>query len=105
MDRSQTVHLTRNQIPYSPSPRQKLEALAAKAGTPELRITFKLAIHVKGYFLLTISSNYRFMKDNTKRATPERIEALDQYLEDSGIVTDGPAWHLDHELFKWQRIY
>ena len=82
-----------------------LEALAAKAGTPELRITFKLAIHVKGYFLPTISSNYRFMKDNIKRVTPERIEALDQYLEDSGIVTDGPAWHLDHELFKWQRIY
>ncbi|KAF9784381.1 hypothetical protein BJ322DRAFT_1064497, partial [Thelephora terrestris] len=57
-----------------------LAVLAAKAGAPELRIEVKLAMHSKGYFLLTISSNYRFFKDRMERVTQERIEALDRYL-------------------------
>ncbi|KAF9784390.1 hypothetical protein BJ322DRAFT_1064533, partial [Thelephora terrestris] len=57
-----------------------LKVLATKAGAPELRLEVKLAMHSKGYFLLTISSNYRLFKDRMERGTPERIEALDRYL-------------------------
>jgi len=83
---------------------EAMEILAKKAGTPELQPTFKMSVRANGNFLITISSNYSFLKD--RKTIPQvRIDALDRYLKEQGIVQDSPGWHLDYEHYMWRRIY
>jgi hypothetical protein len=81
-----------------------LNDLAKKAGTPHLRPTFKLSVRSKGCRLITISTNYSFLKDK-KYISRKDIETFGQYLKERGIVEDAPGWHLDHEHYMWRRIY
>ena len=80
-----------------------LAILAEKAGTPGLKLKLELGIHLEGCFLITIGSNYSFLKDR-KFITQGRIDALDKYLKEHGIVENSPAWHLDYDHYKWRRI-
>ena len=84
--------------------RGALATLAKEAGTPNLKLEFELGRHFKDHFLLTISSNYRFLTDQ-KSITQGEINLLDKYLKDHKIVQDSPAWHLDIEHYEWCRIY
>jgi hypothetical protein len=81
-----------------------LKDLAKKAGTPHLRPAFKLSMRSKGFRLITISTNYSFLKDK-KTISLKRIETFGQYLKEWGIVEDAPGWHLDYEHYMWRRIY
>ncbi|KAF9781563.1 hypothetical protein BJ322DRAFT_1111490 [Thelephora terrestris] len=83
-----SVHEAHDSLAAATKP-EALEVLASKAGTPELRVIYKIGMH---------------LKDNMRSVTPERIDALDQYLKEHGLVKDSPAWHLDHELYKWKRL-
>jgi len=83
---------------------EALAILAENAGTPHLELTFKLGIRSEDYFLLTISSNYSFLKDR-KSITQDHIDTLGKYLKEHGIVQDSPGWHLDWEHYMWDRIY
>jgi len=78
--------------------------LAEKAGTPHLKIRFKLGISLEGYDLITISSNYTLLRDK-KSIKLDHINALDGYLKRHRIAQDSPAWYLDLERFQWVQIY
>jgi len=78
--------------------------LAEKAGTPELQLKFELGASTEGFCLITISSNYTFLKDK-KSIKQESIDVLDGYLKEHGISQGPPGWHLDYEYYKWHRIY
>jgi len=83
---------------------EALAILAKKAGTPGLRLKLQQSARVGAWFLITITHNYRYVKDR-KYITQARIDALDKYLKEHGIAVDSPAWHLDHKDFKWLRLY
>jgi len=83
---------------------EAMKILVEKAGRPDLEPTFKMSVRANGNFIIAISSNYRFLKDR-KNIEQGRIDALSRYLKEQGIAQDPPAWHLDYEHFKWQRIY
>ena len=83
---------------------EAMEILAEKAGTSDLQPTFKMSVRANGNFIIAISSNYSFLKD--RKSIPQvRIDALDRYLKEQGIVQDSPAWHLDYEHYMWRQIY
>lgn len=84
--------------------REALKILAGKAGTPDLRPVFKLSVHAGGDYIIAISSNYSFLKDR-KTIAQGRIDTLDRYLKEQGIVRDSPAWYLDYEHYRWRQIY
>lgn len=83
---------------------ETMRILAEKAGTPDLQPVFRLGVRADGNFVIAISSNYRFLKDR-KTIVQGRIDALDRYLKEQGIVEDSPAWHLDYEHYMWRAIY
>ena len=78
--------------------------LAQKAGTLDLRPTFKLSVRVNDNLIIAISSNYRFLKDR-KTISQAQIDTFGQYLEEQKIAKNPPQWHLDFDDYKWERIY
>jgi hypothetical protein len=83
---------------------EPLAILAKEAGTPHLKLMFNLGIRSGGFHLLTISSNYNFLKDK-KSISQRHIDTLDEYLKTHKIVQDSPGWHIDYEHHTWRRIY
>ena len=83
---------------------EALMILAKKAGTPDLELEFQLGAYIEGFYLITISSNYTFLKDR-KSIAQRHIDALDGYLKKHGISQGPPGWYLDYERYKWHRIY
>ena len=83
---------------------EAMKTLVEKAGTPHLKLELELGVRAGAHLLISISSNYRFLKDR-KSITRCHINALDKYLKEHGIVVDSPAWHIDLKHFKWVQIY
>ena len=84
--------------------REVMKILAEKAGAPDLQPTFKLSVRASGPYIIAISSNYSFLKDR-KTIAQGRIDTLNRYLKEQGIVQDPPGWHLDYEHYMWRLIY
>lgn len=81
-----------------------LKTLTDNAGTSNLRLRFEYGARSEGRFLLVISSNYSFARDQ-KVITKPQIDVLDKYLKEQEVAKHDPAWHLDCELFKWRLLY